>query len=305
MSSELLFAIQVDCESTQPSVRNPRLGEAALSGLADMLAAMDARGTFFAIPGDIEAHRALYQQFERAGHEIGLHIHVEVPGASEFLGERGPDEQQAILVEGMDRFAQVLGRRPRSFCPGYFSANDHTFAILEQLGFTHGAVSLPTRDLPQCASVWGGSSLDPRFPHRYNRVLNGDVNFVDLPVTIDPTSRLWGGGHPLDLRVELVDAKNHWYTMDKAVRRQRASGTPLLQLHALTHNTFDYSDPRDFRRETLAGLLRGARQIAEANGVTFRPVTLEEMAQEFRKRAVPPEPCKLTLDIRGRSVARV
>ena len=48
-------------------------------------------------------------------------------------------------------------------------------------------------------------------------LLSGGLDFVVIPQTIDPDSRMWGGKTPLDLRVELVDAKNHWYTIHKAV----------------------------------------------------------------------------------------
>lgn len=306
MNESLLFAIQVDCESTQQAVMNPALGARAARGLEEVLGETGTKGTFFVIPGDIEAHAAIYRDLESAGHEIGLHVHPKEFGYGEFLGAESAAAQRRILAEAIERFAQTLGRRPVSFCPGYASANDFVFGILEELGFTHGMVSIPTRNLPQCACVWGDSPLDPRYPHRYNRVLNGDVNFVDLPPTVDPDSRMWGGAHPLDLRVELVDAKNHWYTMDKAVRRQLAAGTPLKQLHALTHNLFEFGDPHNFRRETYVGIVQAARQIAAREKLTFRAATLGEVAAAFRQ-AVPFQTAaaqELKLDTRGRAFSR-
>jgi peptidoglycan/xylan/chitin deacetylase (PgdA/CDA1 family) len=303
MSESLLFSLQVDCEATQHAVRDPSLAERAIRGLGDVFGETGTKGTFLVIPGDIEAHASAYRELEAQGHEIGLHVHPKELGYGEFFGAESAAAQRKILTEASDRFAQVMGRRPVSFCPGYASANDFTFGILEELGFTHGMVSIPTRNLPQCACVWGGSPLDPRYPHRYNRVLNGDVNFVDLPPTVDPDSRMWGGTHPLDLRVELVDAKNHWYTVDKAVRRQLTGNTPLKQIHALTHNVFDYSDPKNFRRETYVGIVQAARQIAEREKLAFRTATLGELAAAFRQ-AVPfdsVKPQELKLDTRGRA----
>jgi hypothetical protein len=306
MSETLLFSIQIDCESTQHAVKNPALGERSIRGLGSVFAETGTRGTFFVIPGDIEIHAAIYKELESAGHEIGFHVHPADQGYGEFLGDQSPEIQRRILTEAIDRFSQAMGRRPISFCPGYGSANDYTFGILEELGLTHGMVSFPTRNLPQCASVWAGSSLDPRYPHRYNRVLNGDVNFVDLPPTVDPESRMWGGAHPQDLRVELVDAKNHWYTIDKAVRRQLSQNTPVKQVHAITHNIFDYSDPKNFRRETYVGMVNGARQIAEREKLKFQAATLAEVAAAYRaavplKKAVPQ---KLELDTRGKAFNR-
>jgi hypothetical protein len=303
VSTLLHFAVQIDCESTQHAICDPALGERSIRGLGEVFAETKTRGTFLVIPGDIEAHAAIYRELERAGHEIGLHIHPKDMGYGEFLGAESAETQRKALSEAMDRFAQAMGRKPLSFCPGYASANDFTFGILEELGLRHGMVSVPTRNLPQCACVWGNSSLDPRYPHRYNRVLNGDVDFVDLPPTVDPDSRMWGGAHPQDLRVELVDAKNHWYTMDKSVRRQLSQHTPVNQLHAVTHNIFDYSDPKNFRRETYVGMVHAARQIAAREKLEFQAATLADVAAAFRE-AVPIASAKVTaleLDTRGRA----
>ena len=306
MTATLLFSLQVDCESTQRSIRDPALGERALRGLGEVLAETATKGSFLVLPGDIEAHALLYRELRAQGHEIGLHIHGSEQGAGEYMGDQSPEVQRRLLLEGRDRFAQALGARPFSFCPGYFSANDFTFGLLEELGFTHGAVSCPTRNLPQLAAVWGASSLDPRYPHRFNRMLEGDVDFVDLPPTVDPDSRLWGGGQPLDLRVEQVDAKNHFYTLDKSIRRQIAQKTPLRQVHALTHSIFEFGDRRNFRRETYVGMVAAARQIAEREKLTFQAATLAEVAAAYRA-SVPRAQAKakeLALDTGGRAFNR-
>jgi hypothetical protein len=304
--TDLLFNLQIDCESTQFALQNPELGERAIRGLGEMLAETKTKGTFLVIPGDSAAHARIYEDLASAGHEIGLHYHPWIEGRSEFLGFEGPEAQRELLSEGIDRHAQAMGVRPLAFCPGYGSANDSTFGVLEELGFTHGLVSIPTRDLPQCACVWGSSPLDPHYPHRYNKSLVGDVNFVDLPPTIDPQSRMWGGAHPQDLRVELVDAKNHFYTIDKAVRRQLRDQTPLVQVHAVTHNIFEFNDPKNFRRETYFGIVEATRKIAERENLTFRGVTLAEMAERYRME-VPHQSGQtqeLVLDVSGRAFAK-
>jgi len=303
MQNHLLFNLQIDCEATQHAIQDAALGERAIRGLGEVFEQTGTRGTFFVIPGDIEVHAGIYRELEAQGHEIGLHIHPAEMGYGEFLGVLSGEQQHQIIGEARDRFAQAMGRAPLSFCPGYASANDATFGVLESLGFTHGMVSMPTRNLPQCACFWGDSPLDPRYPHRYNRSLEGDVDFVDLPPTVDPESRMWGGGHPQDLRVELVDAKNHWHNMSKAVQRQISQNPPLRQLHALTHNVFKFGDTQNFRRETYIGMVKGAREIAEREGLEFRAVTLAEMAAQYR-RLVPIEsaaPAQLELDTRGRT----
>ena len=164
------------------------------------------------------------------------------------------------------------GRRPYSR-PDIFRPTTIRFPRWKRLEFTHGTVSMPTRNLPQCACVWGGSPLDIHYPHRYNRSLAGDVDFVDIPPTVDVESRMWGGAHPQDLRIELVDAKNHWYTIHKNVKRQVEAGSeiPVKYLKALTHNIFDYSDARDFRRETMLGVFRPCGKSVNGKAAHWLP----------------------------------
>ena len=300
---QIRFNLQVDCESTQQSIDDPSLGERAIRGLAEVLAATGMKATFVVIPGDVQAHAPVYRELETEGHEVGLHLHPAEQGREEFLGVYGFEDQVDILREAMDVFEARMGRRPECFTPGYFSANDHTFPALEAVGLRHGLVSCPTRNLPSCACVWGGSPLDAHYPHRHNRCLSGEVDFVDVPVTIDPESRLWGGAHPQDLRVELMDAKNHFYTIEKAVKRQLAAGAsvPVKYIKALTHNIFDYGDARDFRRETLVGIVEAAREICERHGAELEPATTADIAAVYRSRVPrPPDGERLALDTRGR-----
>ena len=299
----MLFNIQVDCESTQRSIADPALGERAIRGMGEICGVEGLKATFVVIPTDMEAHGPIYRELEAQGHEVGLHIHPGEQGYDEFFGVYGYEEQIGILREGIEAFAQQMGREPECFTPGYFSANDHTFPALESVGLRHGLVSCPTRNLPQCACVWGNSPLDAHYPHRHNRCLTGDVDFVDVPVTIDPDSRMWGGAHPQDLRVELVDAKNHFYTMEKGVKRQLAAGddTPVKYLKMITHNIFDYADERDFRRETLMGMLDAARRICDLAEVRLVPATTAEIAAAYRERVpLPSGGDRLELDTRGR-----
>jgi hypothetical protein len=233
-----------------------------------------------------------------------LHIHPAEQGYEEFLGVYGLEEQTRIISEAMDAFAQCMGKMPVCFTPGYASANDYTYPVLESLGLRHGLVSIPTRNLPQCACIWGSSPLDVHYPHRYNRVLRGDVDFVDVPPTVDVESRMWGGAHPQDLRIELVDAKNHWYTIHKNVVRQKQAGDtiPVKHLKALTHNVFDYSDKNNFRRETLYGVIAAVQQICEQQECELVAATTAEIAEEYRNLVPLPEgKIKYELDVRGRS----
>ncbi len=292
------FNLSTDCEATQSAVNDPALGERATHGLAAILHAEGWRGSFFVIPTDIEAHGALYQELAKAGHEVGLHIHPAAQGYAEFCGLYGPETQEKIISEAVERFVQVMGEPPQGFSMGYASANDYTYPILAKLGFTHGICSVPGRILPECASVWAGAPLFMHYAHAHNRILPGALDFVEIPATIDWESRMWGGKHPQDLRIELVDAKNHFYTIEKSLRRQIDEAIPVKLIHATTHNLFEYSDPRDFRRETLEGVIKHVKTVADNHGYQIVGTTLQQIANLYRER-VPKEQIKLELDRRG------
>jgi len=305
VSTKLFFNIATDCEATQKSVNDAALGERATSGLLEILGGEKLLGTFFVIPSDLEAHARLYRRAEREGHEVGLHLHPAELGYGEFCGVYGFDEQLEIIGKAAERFAQVMGRPPKTFCMGYGSANDHTYPALVELGFTHGKCSIPTRVLPECASVWAGAPLDMHYAHRFNRLLAGDLDFVEIPSTLDPDSRHWGGKHPQDLRVELCDAKTHWYTIDKALKRQISARVPVPYIQAVTHNTFDFSDAKNFRRETLLGIIQAARQLAGAHDCELVPATCADLAAEYRLRVTRKDSTpELVLDTRGRAFNR-
>ncbi len=245
------FVLGVDCESTQKAVNNPDLVQRALKGIAEVIEKNNGRCTFFVIPTDIEIHNRIYRELEKNGHEIGLHLHPTVQGYAEYLGIYGPDQQKKIIEEAIDRFSQSIGRKPVAFCMGYGSANDFTYSILVELGFTHGTCSIPGRILPECASIWAGAPLFIHYAHPYNRCLEGDLDFVEIPITVDWESRMLSGKHPQDLRVELVDAKNHSYTIEKSIKRQIQENISVKLVRALTHNIFEFDNTENFRRQTL------------------------------------------------------
>lgn len=300
MPEKLYLSNKIDCEATQPAIGDAELGRRGAMGFADVLEAHDCRGSFYCIPSEAQSNGDVYRQLRARGHEIGLHVHPADLGYQEFLGVYGPDEQRDILRRSMDAYAQALGETPVGICLGYGSCNDHTAMVLYELGFRHGAMQVPGRILPECASVAAGAPLDAHYKHRWNRVLTGDLDFVELPNTVDPNSRMWGGKHCQDLRIELVDAKNHFYTIRQAIERQVRAGTPVKLLVAVTHNTYEYSDPADFRRQTLEGVLAHARRLAQEHDLELVGLPEAEIAAAYRAAVpLPTEAVSLTLDRRG------
>lgn len=270
-------------------------------GFSEVLKKFNLKGTYYAISPELETHADLFRRLAYQGHEVGLHLHPAVEGDyQEFLGLYGPEDQSRILAIAAERFQKVMGYAPKGICVGYGSTNDYTYGVLYDKGFRYGMTSIPTRVLPECASVHAGAHLDIHYANRYNRVLVGDLDFVVIPFTVDPDSRLWGGKHPQDLRVELTDAKNHWYTIEKTIRRQVEQKAPIKWIQVNTHNIFEFGDVNDFRRETLEGILNHIYEIAETFGLKIVAATNAETAEVYRKAvALNRNRIKLKLDRRG------
>lgn len=283
--NRLFFNLFIDCESTQPAIGDAALGEKSARGFAETLESRQLQGTFHVLCSDLEASPKLYRELHTRGHDIGLHVHPIMHGMSEFLGVHGGEEQYELLSSLCDRFSQVMGFRPTTWCPGYFSTNDATYQAAYDIGLRSGCTSIPGRAMPECASVHVGAPLDPHYAHPYNRLLAGGLDYVELPITVDPESRVWGGKQAQDLRIEFVDAKNHWYTMKKSVDRQVRERTPLVYLRGFTHNLFDFSDPCEFRRQTLEGVIERAQRIAESHGLQIAGATAEQIGAVYREKA--------------------
>ena len=183
-------------------------------------------------------------------------------------------------------FRDALGFEPEALNIGYCSTNDFTFGIAEEFGFTHGILTFPERTVTEIACTFPGAPRDVHYANRYNRMLPGDMDFVNIPLTIDPDSHMWGGKHPQDLRVELVDAKNHWYTIDKNVARQIDDVTvPIKMIRSVTHNVFEYGEPENFRRKTMLAMIEAIRDILDTNDCELVPATFVKIAEDFRKTA--------------------
>lgn len=280
---KVYFNVNIDCEATQRAIKNKELGVSSVKGLKGLFKKEKLKATFFVLPSDLESSPKLYRGLIDDGHEVGLHLHPVEFGYKDFLGIYGYKEQKEILQKAITVFEKIMGYRPMGFCSGYFSANDFTYGVLEELGFRHGHISCPTRVLPESVSVWAGAPMFIHYANRNNRLLEGDVDFVEIPVTLDWESRMWSGKHPLDLRVELVDAKNHRYTIEKCLKKQIEIKIPVKTISAVTHNIFEYGKPDDFRRQTLEGIINHSQEIIKQHGYKFTPATLQEIAGAYRQ----------------------
>ena len=278
-SKELLITFTMDCEQVGAHQGGPEtwaLGERAITGFCEALLARGLGATLFVVPEVAHRCHSTLVDLRAAGVEVGLHYHPQDHGQPDFLGAFTSEEQLQMLDEATRAWSDALGDAPQVFRPGNFSANDATFPSLSSLGYLAGSVSCPLRNFPEVRANWTGAPLDAHFAHRANRLLPGELDFLEAPLTVDWESVLWGGRTPLELRLEMVDARAHGFTIRKVVQRQ------LEQAHAphlvpMTHNVFDYSDPGEFRRQVLEGVLDEVERAAAQFHLAPRSISLLEM----------------------------
>jgi hypothetical protein len=257
------------------------LSERAIRGFAGELAAWGYRATFFIIPQTAERHAGLFLELQRAGFELGLHLHAPDQGWPDHLGGLPAEVQREALAEAGDRWSQALGQAPRVFRGGNFSANDATFPLLAALGYTHASASSPRRRLLSRRAMWDGAPPYPHRTHAGNRLLEGDLPLVEVPGATHPTISRPDAPHlPLEARIEWGTSEQHEDVFRAHLDWQLAADAPALASVVFTHNTREYSDPDDLMTQRLRALLAIFGREAERRGLELLPATVGMAAQE-------------------------
>jgi peptidoglycan/xylan/chitin deacetylase (PgdA/CDA1 family) len=276
----------IDCEATQQAVNDVGLGIRAIQGAAALISEKGLRATLFVLPGDAAACPAVLRDLDEDRFELGLHFHPQEEGHDDFCGAYSEESQRRMYGDAIKKFADAVGIAPRAFRTGSCSANDATFRVTAELGFDCCSHSMPGRNMTQLRSNWVGAPHHVHYANPANRLLEGGLDLVEAPVSTDPSSMLWSGGHPQDLRVELFDAKNQRYLIDRLIAREKTRPQPVKAIVALTHNTYEYDNPADFRRQTMKQMMDDFVELAVKHDVNLVPATISEIAAAHRAAAV-------------------
>lgn len=285
--TELYIAFTMDCEriaaeSPPGGPESWEISERAISGFCDTLLDEGIAPTLFLTPECGNRHRGLLRKISNRGAELGLHVHPQSLGDhryERYLGQYDRETQRTIIEGAAESFRRTFGRSPRSFRPGNFSANDETFSVLSELGFRQGSVSDPGRNCPQFAASWEGSDPFPHWAGAEDRLIPGDLPFLEVPLTTDP-SRLHGNGFPYELRLESGGFDDyHRGIIDGALGRIRQDPEAFPALCLFTHNFLDYRDPGCAQAITLKRIIDYQDVLRRDH--ELRPVTLESMRERF------------------------
>jgi len=281
----VFVAFTMDCErirrySPPGGPESWELSERAIMGFVHVLEDNGFSGTFFIVPETAMRHRDLWLELKERGFELALHYHPQSFRNGEwrdYLGGYSYEEQKVQLSEAIKDWSRALGMRPESFRPGNFSANDHTFRVLYDLGFRQGSVSSPERNLPEYKAVWIGANPYPHHVSPTNRLIEGKLDFFEIPATVDRDKRVWNGKNALELRVEMAELDDHKETVDKWLRHLAENDIPIKHVVALTHNVFDYSDRMNEMRKRLEGIINYVYRFSDVYGLNVIPSTIKQI----------------------------
>lgn len=286
--SRLFVTWTMDCEPIDAEVctggpEDWALSERAMRGYVDALADRGHRATLFVIPRTAEVQADVLADLREAGAEIGMHMHPQTTdyGVDAHLGALPADRQRDLLESGRDRIAAALGEAPRAFRPGCFSASDDTFAILADLGFTHGSVSLPGRWLPDFAARWTDAVPFAHWAAAEDRLSEGALPFLEMPTAVDlrevagPKTE---AGDATQLRLERPGIED-WGPdlIRRHLRAQIDEDWWLKSLVVMTHNTREYGDPDEPARQALEAVADAIEAAADEAGLKVVPATLAEV----------------------------
>jgi len=259
------------------------LSERAISGFVDVLSSQGLVGTLFIVPETAHQHHEMFWELEKKGFELGMHLHPQSfvdLRHKEYLGAYGFETQVDLLSQAVELWAEALGKRPKSFRPGNFSANDATFRALYEVGFRQGSVSAPERVMPEYRAVWAGTAPYPHHAHPHFRLIPGELDFYEVPVTEDWDRRTWGGKSAMELRIEAAEIEVHKETIDRRIADMVEQHTPVKAIVAITHNYFEYDNPNAPKRQTLEGIATCVRETAERYKLELCPITLKQLHKD-------------------------
>lgn len=289
------IVITMDCEPTRSpegatqatsGPLNYEESELSIRAYAEKSAAYGFPVSFFIHPETAIAHPGVFLDLEKSGACLGLHIHpykIEKTRHRNHFGSLSEWEQAVLIAESSARWASVLGRRPEYFRPGTFSANDSTFGVLARLGFRGGSLSCPGRAYPDLYAVWSGTPPDPHYANPNFRLMEGDLDFVNLPLTVDFSNLETVNDRSFyrDLRPDYMQA-DYPKIAANIVRQIRERRPSIPMLMVVTHNDHRFDDPDDRVGRNYAVVLESIAQACKEQDIEPVGSTVSEVCELYR-----------------------
>ncbi|MEK9723180.1 MAG: hypothetical protein VW405_06810 [Rhodospirillaceae bacterium] len=304
---KIYIVVTMDVEpakiDTHPTATGPESwedGEKFVRGYVDRAGEFGFPVSFFIHPEVTEVQGDLFQELGEKGHCVdGLHMHAWKFRDGKYKAHCGgltENELRACLSEGISMWQSGMGRRPLYFRPGTFSANDTMFKVLVELGLRGGSCSLPGRIWRMMNAIWVGAEPDPHRAHGVFRQLVGDLEFANMPVSVDFSSRTVTIGSDFrkidpdspeaagantvsshwDLRPDWRDA-DYPKIANNIIDQLIARNPSIPTLNMITHNDNDHTDPNDRVCGNLIKSLGAITECCKARGIEPVGTTLDKI----------------------------
>lgn len=286
----------MDCETaksdvtpyaTQMSSSGPQdydESERSIRGFVETAASFGYPTTLLAHPEVAVGNRDLLLELEDAGACLGLHLHPYKLKGHNYkydLGAYSASEQREIFLQAMEIWESALGKAPRYFRAGYFSANDSTYRVLHELGFLGGSLSNPGRILPGHCSVWAGAEVYPHRAHFDFRLIKGNCDFINVPVS-GALGRPVAQGHAGEQGFEWLYVP-HTYDHEKIVQdilQRFAKDKPRFgTIVTDTHNDQDYSNADHPASRNFELILRSIQNFCNEMEMEPIGITLDALCE--------------------------
>ena len=284
--------VKLDPHWTGPS--DAAESEWALRDYGELAQAHGFPISLFIHPEAAELHAGLFREWDKQDACLGLHIHAtkfQYPAHKFEFGYYSAEEQRRMLADAKEQWAKALGREPLYFRPGAFSANDATFPTLAEMGFRGGAVSVPGRVWPERYCIWAGAEPDPHRANERFRHVRGDLDFVDIPLSVDFETPMCVRGvrYCQDLRPTARDVSTE-LVLEHIVARLARVKPQVPVVHLIAHNDQPFKDPSHESCRRLETVLKRVGPLCEKHGLRAAGATVAEVVEAVLRQPVSPPP---------------
>ncbi len=292
----LYFSYWMDCQTPKKPGGAPdqtwEVAEKAVRGLAELFA---ERGLIHALgfrsePEVAVKQAAMFLETADLGAWQGMHFQVRgyrpQGAAADYDWERPLSfydyaEQEAAIRVGKDEWEQALGMPAGSYGACCAMANDYTYPILAELGFTESTCSVPGRYNPRYGQEWWGAFPHAHHASRLSRLVCGDLPLYECPFTntLEPKPGPEPGTWLVDdYRAEREYDRDTIVAMgDATLQDMLRRGHPVLYVFGITHNTWDVGDRSSGRRKAVEATIDAAQALADRYKLKLVPVSLAEL----------------------------
>lgn len=293
---KIFFNYSIDCElppdGTFGGPANWQVAEASVRGFVEVMDELGLRqgASLFVYPDVAMKQRALFREMADADIEIALHLNgmrysrMKTPA---WLGALSYEEQFEAIRMAKQDLEDVIGKPCLGYRACYASTNHFTYPALEALGFVWASTSVSGSYKPEVYARWAGGWPFPYHPSRKNKLVPGDLNIYEIPITNGIHTVFQGDpDRPLDMRVEtppaMVGPNGEVFkkVIEENLVEMERRDQPVCAIIGASHNTNPYADRGSFQRQNLRWVCEHARTSSELRGYAFVPARFIEIKAE-------------------------